>query len=639
MGFKWMTDRRSFVIGAGAMAAAPHLAWARGVLETPSLQELVKAGGLPPLSERLPLEPLVVDLPAKGREPGRHGGRIRTLIGKKKAIRYAVVWGYARLVGYDEQFNLQPDLLKSVEVEDGSIFTLKLRKGHKWSDGAPFTSDDFRYWWDDVANNPDLSPAGPPAFLLIDGELPTVTFPDETTVRYAWSAPNPLFLSELARARPPFIYRPAHYLKPFHNSYGDTDTIAKLVEEKQMRSWAQLHNSLDNMYKNDNPALPTLQPWRNVTDGKALRYIMERNPFYHRVDTAGHQLPYIDAIEMTVSDSGLAAAKANAGEVDLQARGLSFSDAAILKAGEEKGDYRLLLWPEGVAAHIALYPNLNTKDPVWRGLMRDSRFRQALSLGVDRKLINETLYFGMAKPYGNAAIAASPLHDPDHAAAYAGYDPATANKLLDEAGLDKHNDAGIRLLPDGRPLELVIETAGERKEEVDALQLITETWRELGIKLLVRPTDRDILRNRTYAGETVMTVWSGWDNGVPTPDATPAELAPTQQDMLCWPGWGQHHQTKGEKGSAPDMGAAQRLLTLYNDWMHASSTEQRKEIWKEMLSIHAEEQFVIGVVCEAPQPVVASKRLMNVPERALYGWDPGAHFGVHRIDEWWFNDA
>ena len=630
--------RRHFVIGATASLVAAAAA-ARTWYETSSLEETVASGGLPPIGDRLPQEPLVVDLAAKGRELGRHGGRVRTLISKKKDVRYGVAWGYARLVGYNEMLALEPDLLREIEVEDDRVFTFRLRRGHKWSDGAPFTSEDFRYWWEDVANNPDLSPSGPPAFMLINGEPPTVTIVDETTVRYEWAERNAIFLSELAKTRPPFIYRPAHYLRSYHARYGDAQTIDYAVEAKQMRHWAQLHNSLDNMYKNDNPDLPTLQPWRNTTPGKAQRYILERNPYFHRVDAEGKQLPYIDAIEMTISDGGLIPAKSNAGEVDLQARGLSFKDAAILKDGEGKGDYTLLLWPEGKASHIALYPNLNTNDPVWRGLMRDARFRKALSLGVDRTLINETLYFGLATPLNNSAITASPLHDVANSAAYAEFDTETANALLDEAGLDERDGDGVRIMADGRPLELVVETAGERAEEVDALQLVAETWRDIGVKLLVRPTDRDILRNRTYSGETVMTVWSGWDNGVPTPDMKPSELAPTQQDTLCWPSWGQYYQTKGSKGEAPDMPPATRLLDLYMAWLETTDEEKRGDIWREMLAIHAEEQFIIGLICEVPQPVVASKRLVNVPERALYGWDPGAQFGVHRIDEWWFNDA
>ncbi|MEO1121151.1 MAG: hypothetical protein AAFW88_07850, partial [Pseudomonadota bacterium] len=137
-------------------------------------------------------------------------------------------------------------------------------------------------------------------------------------------------------------------------------------------------------------------------------------------------------------------------------------------------------------------------------------------------------------------------------------------------------------------------------------------------------------------GQSVMTVWYGWDNGVPTPSAFPGELAPTRQDTLSWPAWGQYYQTKGESGEAPDYEPAAKLMALYDDWLHATDDQKRTQIWTKMMQIHADEVFAIGTVNSVPQPVVASNKLGNVPEAALYVWDPGAQFGLHRIDEWFF---
>ncbi len=612
-------------------------------VETPMLEAQVAAGTLPPVAERAPADPLIVDLAAKGREPGQHGGTVRTLISKSKNIRYMVVWGYARLVGYDESYDLVPDLLEDVAVEDDRVFTFTLREGHRWSDGHPFTTEDFRYWWEDVANNPQLSPTGPPALMIVDGKPPVVTVLDETRIRFEWEGRNPDFLASLAAARPPFIYRPAHYLRNYHAAYADVAALQPLIEKKKMRNWAQLHNRYDNLYKNDNPDLPTLQPWVNMTGKKGQHFVMSRNPYYHRFDTNGRQLPYIDVFDMRVAASSLFPAKVMVGEVDLLARGLGFSGVPLLKRGEKMEGYDTRLWPTGASSHIALFPNLNYHDEAWRELMRERDFRRALSLGIDRRIVNRTLYFGLAKEIGNSALESSPLYDAANARAFSEYDPEEANRLLDGLGLSERRGDGIRLLPDGRPLEIVIETAGERAEEVDALELITETWREIGIKLLARPSDRDILRNRSYAGQTMMTVWTGWDLGVPTADLAPEELAPTRQSTLIWPKWGQHYQTKGSMGAAPDLPAAQELLALYNAWrtgaMPGGETVSRREAWERMLDIHAEEQFIIGVVAQAPQPVVVNDRLRNVPKIGLYAWDPGAQFGVHRMDEFWFADG
>lgn len=619
-----------------AAAVAGGAAASVALKETPSLAARVEAGELPPVTERAPEEPLVVDLPAKGREIGRQGGTWRTIFSRARDIRYMVVYGYARLVGWNERYELEPDLLRDVEVEDDRIFTLHLRKGHKWSDGHPFTTEDFRYWWEDVANNEQLSPAGPLELMLVDGEPPEVTVIDETTIRYAWSKPNPRFLPALAQARPPFIYRPAHYMKAYHADYVDPETLAKVMHENRTRNWAQLHNSLDDMYKFDNPDLPTLQPWVNTTSRNGERYVLKRNPYFHRVDTEGRQLPYFDTVDVAIAAGGLIPSKITLGEADLQARSLSFSDAPVLKKGEATGGYDTLIWQNGAAAEIALYPNLNYEDPAFRELFRDVRFRRALSLGIDRKTINKSLFYGLAKETAVAALPNSPFYREEWASAYADYDPERARALLDEIGLTETSGDGIRKLPDGRRLEIVVESAGERPIESDAMELVAESWADIGVKLIYRPLDRDILRNSAYQGASMMPVWYGWNNGVPTPEAPPTDVAPVDQANFSWPMWGQHFQTKGAAGEAPDVPEAERLLALFKDWNAAVSREERARIWEEMLAIHADQVFQIGIVSAAPQPVIVNKKMRNVPKQGIWAWDPGAHFGVHRPDEFFY---
>lgn len=633
---------RKFLLAlAATLAFAPLAAHSDGpVLQESSFwAQEVNAGSLPHVQDRIPSEPLVVDLEAKGRSFGRQGGTLRTLISRTKDVRQMVVYGYARLVGYQPDYTLAPDILAAVDVEEGRKFTLHLRPGHRWSDGMPFTSDDFRYWWENVANDPDITPSGPPDFMIVDNRLGKVTFPDEHTVVFEWQIPNPNFLPLLAQASPPFIYRPAHYLSQFHKKFADPDALVEKVKAARVKSWAALHNKRDNMYKFDNPALPTLQPWINSSDRDSSRKLFVRNPYFHRIDSRGVQLPYIDVVQMTVVGGGLIAAKANAGEVDLQARGLDFPDVAILKKGEaDGGKYRTLLWANGAASQIAIYPNLNFADPVWREVMRDVRFRRALSLGIDRRMINRALYFGLASEGGMSALSQSALYNDDNTHAWSMMNLAHANALLDDMGLTDRTPAGLRKLPDGRPMEFVIETAGERSEEENALAIIADTWRDLGIRLIMRPLDRDILRNRIYAGRTMASVWFGWDNGLPGPSTSPSYLAPTNQEFFAWPMWGQYYQTVGQAGSPPDMQPAKRLMLLANDWNHTDDPQVREDIWKRMLAIHAEQQFAIGVLAEAPQPVVVSNDLMNVPEHGIWAFDPGAHFGIHRIDEFYFQD-
>ncbi|SLN20052.1 ABC transporter substrate-binding protein [Oceanibacterium hippocampi] len=631
------TGNRVFTLAALFLAAAAALASpAQAYREPPSLAEKVAAGELPPIDNRLPAEPRIIDMTASGQVEGRYGGDLNTIIGRARDVRLMMVYGYARLVQYDENFRFVADLVREVDVEQGRIFTFHLRKGHKWSDGEPFTSEDFRYWWEDVANNEELSPAGPPAVLLVEGELPTVEFPDPETVRYSWSRPNPDFLPAIANAAPLLIYRPAHYLKQYHKNYMDLAGMSKM-QQIRVRSWAAQHNQLDNLYKFDNPSLPTLQPWMNTTEPPATRFVGERNPYFHRVDKNGHQLPYIDRLIFHTSDTKLVPPKAAAGEADLQARYLYLSDITFLRENEERSGYRTLLWHTVSGAHLALFPNLTCEDPVWHSLFRDVRFRRALSLGIDRSEINEALFFGLAIEGNNTVQPASPLYEDRYTTTWATHDSKRANALLDEIGLTTRDGDGIRKLPDGRPLEIIVETAGESPEQSDVLELIGASWRKIGVKLFTKPSQRDALRNRVFSGEAMMTIWSGFENGVPNADTSPRELAPTSQQQYQWPKWGQYHETKGAAGEPPDLPEAVALDQLYRDWYAAGDEASRTAIWHEMLDIHVEQQFTIGIVSGVVQPVVVRNGLRNVPEEGIYNWDPGALFGIYGIDRFWFD--
>ncbi len=603
-------------------------------VETPMLKEAVAAGKLPAVGQRVPQVPLVAKFDRASAEPGRHGGTLNMLIGRARDVRMLVVYGYARLVGYERDLTIVADILESYEVREGREFTFRLRKGHKWSDGKPFTTEDFRYYWEDVANNRELSPSGPPRDLLVEGEAPVFEVLDEVTLRYTWSKPNPDFLANLAGASSLFIYRPAHYLRQFHKRYSKKIAQAE-ADGSAKRKWSQVHNRLDNLYQFDNPDLPTLQPWMNTTRPPADRFVAVRNPFFHRVDANGRQLPYVDRVVMAVADSKLIPAKTGAGESDLQARDIQFNNYTFLKQNEQRNNFRTLLWRTGTGSQFALYPNLNVNDPVWRQLLRDVRFRRALSLAIDRSLVNQVIYFGLGTEANNTVLAESPLFRPQYQKRWATYDRKAANRLLDEVGL-KRGGEGVRQLPDGRPLEIIVETAGEGTEQADILELIRETWREVGIKLFTKPSQRENFRKRVFSGDTVMAVWGGLENGIPTADMSPEMLAPTSQQQLQWPKFGQYVETGGKSGERIDIPEVQELVRLLQAWYRSAERADRERIWHRMLDLHAEQQFVIGVVCGVPQPVIARQSLMNVPARGVYNWNPGAFFGMYRPDTFWF---
>lgn len=615
---------------------APEAPKVAAFKETPLLAPRVDAGELPPVDERLPKVPRV-SVSGPDLSAGKHGGDIRMLVGRDKDVRLLIVYGYARLVGYNEKLDIEPDILEWLEVEDGRVFTMKLREGHRWSDGAPFTTEDFRYYWEDVATNEELSPVGPEIVFRVDGELPEVEVIDETTIRYSWSKPNPFLIPALAGARPLEIFVPSHYLKQFHPKYGDPKQIKAAVEEANTRNWAQLHNRLGNMYRATNPDLPTLQPWHNTVAPPSTRFTAERNAYYHRIDAAGQQLPYADRFIMDVVNGSLVPAKTASGETDLQSRSLNFSDYTFLKAAEERSNYDVRLWKTVRGSQLALYPNLNVTDPTWRKLNRDARFRRALSLGINRNEINQVIYYGLCLEGNNSVLPDSPLYEKEYREAYADFDPERADALLDEIGLTERNGEGIRLMPDGRPLEIIVETAGENTEETDVLELISDSWRQIGVKLFTKPSQRDVLRNRVFAGDTVMSMWYGYENGIPTSYSSPEEFVPVHQQSLHWPMWGQYAETHGEAGEPVDMEKPKRLMELYDRWIMATSRAEKKEAWEEILQIHAEEIYTIGLVAQVPQPVVVANALRNVPEKGIYNWDPGAQFGMYRPERFWFD--
>src|SRR6478735_9396754 len=400
------------LVGPPAFAADPL----PRMQETPSLVERVKSGALPPVDKRIPRQPLVVERFAGGDGPGKPGGQLNMLITGSRDTRLMTVYSYTRLIVYDEKFELHPDILESFEAKESREFTLKLRAGHKWSDGHPFTTADFRFFWEDIANNSELSPSGPNVELLVDGKPPRVEIIDELTIRYSWDKPNPNFIESQARAAPLFLFRPAHYLKTLHGKYTPEEEILKLYKGSR---WANVFRRQDVMYGNDNPDLPTLNAWKLVTRPPSQRLVFERNPYYYRIDEKGVQLPYLDKMILTVVASNLIPAKAGLGESDLQPRYLGLRDYTFLRDAAKNSGIKVLLWEKGSGSEVAFYPNLNASDETWKKLNRDVRFRRALSLAIDRDELNEVVYGGMAKPSANTIMPRSPLFKPEYASKWA----------------------------------------------------------------------------------------------------------------------------------------------------------------------------------------------------------------------------
>ena len=614
--------------------------YAFGYSESPLLKKMVKNGELPPVESRLPKTPRIIDYSSRNLSIGKYGGTIKMLMARAKDARQMTVYGYARLLIFKPKtFEFQPDILESFDVIDGKKFIFNLRPGHKWSDGHRFSTEDFRYWWEDVANNTELSPVGPPKVMKVEGQLPQFRVLNELTIEYEWEKPNPDFLVALAGASPLYIYRPAHYMRQFHRNFVTESELQIRVSAAKQRNWAALHNKMDNLYRNDNINLPVLQPWVCVSKTSSNRLRFKRNPYFHRIDPSGQQLPYVDEFVFGIASNKLISAKSGTGEVDLQARYLRFDDYTFLKKGEGRSPYSTRLWPTAKGSHLALFPNLNHKKVELRSIIRDVRFRRALSMAVNRYEINQVIYYGLAIEGNNTVLPESPLYKPYYRSKWAKLDLTAANQLLDDMGLTQRDNRGIRLMPDGNPLNLIVETAGESTEQTDILELIHDSWLKIGVKIYSKPSQRNVFRNRIFSGETSMSIWSGIENGLATANSSPAEFAPTTQQLLQWPKWGQNFETEGKAGQPVDDPEAQELLELYKQWRVEPLFEKKEKIWAKILAINTEQVYSIGLIARVLQPVVVSNKLKNVPLKAIYNWNPGAHFGIYSPDTFWFKKS
>src|SRR5262249_40937182 len=252
----------------------------------------------------------------------------------------------------------------------------------------------------------------------------------------------------------------------------------------------------------------------------------------------GRQLPYVDQVVFTVAAANLIPAKAGLGEANLQSRYLNLRDYTFLRNSAKTSHVDVRLWELGSGSQLALYPNLNAHDQVWRKLFRDVRFRRAMSVAIDREELNQVVFIGLATPSNNTIMSRSPLFKPEYATNWAQYDPKLAKKLLDEIGLTKRDSTGVRLLPDGRPAIIVVDSQSELTEEGDCLQLITDYWKTVGIRMLVKPQTRENLRMRNLSGESLMTAFAGVVTAAPTPQTSPREFVPAMRGGLQWPKWG-----------------------------------------------------------------------------------------------------
>jgi len=563
-------------------------------------------------------------------EIGEYGGTIH-LVSPGTAD-----WGMGgfEIINFEGMFRIAPDgntylpnLAKDWEFsEDGRTLTLYLRKGIKWSDGVPFTTDDIMFWWEDIALNETLFGGGPGGEWSPGGEPMEVEQVDDYTVRLHFAVPYPFIMVELAQCGRwgCDFYVPKHYLKKFHIKYNpEADELAK---EAGYDHWYQLFNDkLWTTWGGKYVGRPTLRAYRLIKEEKG-NYLAERNPYYWKVDPAGNQLPYIDRVFVAgaISDPELVNGKIIGGEVDFECVQTTLDNLSLYKESAEKANYRVLLWPGVNGAEVFYQPNLTyKKDLVLRDIFRDVRFRRALSLAIDREEINEALFFGLAVPRQNTVIPQSKYYEPEFAEAYAQYDPEEANRLLDEMGLKWDENHEYRLRPDGKRLTIRLEYAeGGAYGATSVSELVKEYWKKIGINLNLKIFKRDILRQRGWANEIPFGLWTN-DRAALLFETEPkwcVAMSYEGQPDIWQILWGQWYTTDGKEGEEPPE-EIKKNVERWEKMRVTMDEEERIRLGKEILRSQAENLWTIGTVGLAPHVIIVRNNLRNVPEKALYSWD------------------
>ncbi|HEY9076989.1 MAG TPA: ABC transporter substrate-binding protein [Anaerolineaceae bacterium] len=579
--------------------------------EAPMLAELVKAGKLPSVDQRLPADPLVVKAVE---EIGTYGGVWRRAWKGPSDFHAYGRLNYDPILRWprDPKGNVEPGLAYKWEFSsDGKEITLYFRKGLKWSDGTPWTVNDIIFWWEDIELNKDLSSA-PHAEWVVNDKPMTLEKIDDMTIKMKFDGPNGLVVSMLAFHGNQWplnferfgAFAPAHYLKQFHPKYN-----------KDLKDYKLFNEKADDL----NPERPAMTPW-TVKSYKAgdAKMIAERNPYYWKVDEKGQQLPYIDQLEFVLVESNDAiAAKALACELDMQDRNVALKQFPLLKEKEKDCNYRVFRWDSAQGTALAFWPNQSyTADPELRKVFQNKDFRIGLSYAIDRAKINKIAYLDQAVIRTEILVPDSAYFVPEVEKLYSEFDPKKAAEYLDKAGLKMGPDGKFRLRPDGKPLEITIETQNTGTD-LDAVQLVAENWNAVGVKTAVKSMTRDAYWARATNNEVQVATWST-DRGL-QPFVDPIYVFPFDERSWMAPAYGIYYKTNGAKGEKPE-GKFAEAHALFNQFKSTIDPKKQVEIGKQLIKMVSEEAWTITTVGMSPGPAVVKNNFRNVPEKFTSDW-------------------
>lgn len=586
--------------------------------EAPMLAELVKAGKLPPVDQRIPSEPVVI----KPTETiGQYGGtwrRAYTGLSDLSAIRKAL---YDPLVRWTPDFKVAPNLCQRWEIsEDARKYTFRLVKGIRWSDGVPFTADDIIFALADVAFNKDLNPS-PAGWLAPSGLTPKVCKIDDYTFSVEFEKPYGLFLENLACPHGmALVTKPKHYLAKFHAKYAKPEELELLLKDRKASSWTKLFSEMSSLQQSlfVTTDMPSLLAWITTNPAPGKLFVLERNPYYWKVDTAGNQLPYIDKITSAIqAEASMILLKAVAGEIDFQAQHLGgMTNSVMLLAQQSVGKYRLVPKQSTASVGLLLAPNLNHPDPINKQIFSDKRFRIALSHAVNRNEINNIVFRGKATPRQAAPLRESGFYDEAYESAYLKYDPKLAEKMLDEMGLVVGPE-GFRMRPDGRPLQVCLDVMSSIQTWVDTAEIIASDMKKIKIDTAIKSETRELFRQRTQSAAHDIALWPG-DGGLECL-LEPRWFFPFSTESLNAPLYGQWYQTRGKQGEQPPE-IIKTQMDIFDEIISSPSDDQKKKLFSKIIRANHENLWVIGLIYQPADYYVVANNMRNVPEKDYQSW-------------------
>ncbi|CAN5361180.1 ABC transporter substrate-binding protein [soil metagenome] len=609
--------------GVAGVALFARGAQAAATKEAPEFAKLVADGKLPKLADRLPANPLVVTPLEK---VGTYGGTWRRgLSGSSDHNGILRCIGNMGLTRWDFDFTkVLPNVAESWEVSaDSSTFVFKLRKGMKWSDGTPFTADDVVFSIEDCVKNTELYKTVP-SILSVAGKGPDVTKVDDNTVQFKFAGAYGLFLQQLATplGQHPTLFQ-KKYSSQFHPKYNDK--IADLLKTANLTSWADLfrakNGDIEIPSRWGNAEKPTLDPWV-ITEayvGGATRVVAKRNPYFWQVDPEGSQLPYLDRITFPIyQDTQSLLLDAISGKIDMQERHInSLANKPTLSQNAQKGGYRLVeLVPSG-AQQVQIYLNMTHKDPKMREMFANKEFRQALSLGINRKEIIDIVYLGQSEPFQTGPRPGHPWYNEKLARQFTDYKPDEANAMLDKLGYKK-DAQGMRLRPDGQKVFFGIDVITAQPDAVDVLELVKRHWAKIGIDIKVNTIERALYYTRGDNNEHDAATWGGPGGLDPMFDPRDYFAQHTQGSRYAIP-WTVWYVSNGKQGEEPPESQKTRMK-LYDQARATANADEQGKLMKQVFDLCADAFETIGVCLSVSTFGIAKTNFVNVPKKEQDSW-------------------